>query len=214
MLLPLLSVWIVNSSYGASESLVFRAQGTSSGCAGQNQHVQVYWNTPLILSVIALALASALLLPSFSPSPDSTSLSFSHLIACFLSFSLPVSHYLVHPLLLPPLPLFARLSLSTMSPLASSAASFLYFHLHYHSPHPHLTIPLLSPVRLEWRITEIPSWLSWIGYADVTDTTAPHKYTAYYLPRLQHTYKASRSSRQTSCLLKYMEFMQHVWCSL
>lgn len=79
---------------------------------------------------------------------------------------------------------------------------FLPPYLHYHSPHPHLSIPLLSPVRLEWKITEIPSQLSWIGYADVTDTTAPHKYTAYYLPLLQHTYEALPSSRLTSRLHK------------
>lgn len=45
-------------------------------------------------------------------------------------------HYLVQALLLPPLPLFAHLRLSSVSMFPSSSASFLHFHLHYHSPHP------------------------------------------------------------------------------
>ncbi len=100
----------------------------------------------------------------------------------------------------PPLPPFPHISLPTLSPLLPLLLPSSIFNLHYHSPHPHLSVPLLSPVRLEHRITEIPSRLSWIGYADVTDTTAPYKYTAYYLPSLQHTHKASRSSRLTSRL--------------
>lgn len=95
-------------------------------------------------------------------------------------FPCPSPHYLVHPPITPSTTLISAYFLTH-----SVSVTFLccfHFHLHYHSPHPHLGVPLLSPVRLEWRITEIPSWLSWIGYADVTDTAAPHKYSAYYPP--------------------------------
>lgn len=183
-------VWIIG----------MQSAGHSGICVGRNRHVQVYWNTLLILPVITLALVSALLLASFFLSPGSVSLNVSHLFCLFL-------------LLLISLPQF---STSSVTPSTTSLSSSFFAHcvsitflcwflppyLHYHSPHPHLSIPLLSPVRLEWKITEIPSRLSWIGYADVTDTTAPHKYTAYYLPVLRHTYEALPSSRLTSRLHK------------
>lgn len=154
--------------------------------------------------------ASALLPPSFALPPSCTSLNFSHLFACFfvlfLVCLLLFSTSLVTPSTTPISSSFHN-HFVTVTFLCCFLSLFFIFII---IPHPHLSIPLLSPVRLEWRITEIPSWLSWIGYADVTDTTAPHKYTAYYLPLLQYTYKAWDSSRLTSCLIKYMGFMRHV----
>lgn len=105
-------VWIIG----------MQSAGHSGICVWRNRHVQVYWNTLLILPVITLALVSALLLASFFLSPGSVSLNVSHLSAC--SLSLPVSLNLVHPQLLPRPPPYPHLSLPTVSPLPSSAASF------------------------------------------------------------------------------------------
>lgn len=128
--------------------LVFRVQDTSVGYAGQNQHVQVYWNTLLVLPVIALSLSCARLLPSFSLSPYTASLNSSHLIPCSLSFVLYVFHHLRHPLLLPPLALFHHLlyplCFCYLSLSLSLACFLLYFHLHCHSPHSNLTVPFLT----------------------------------------------------------------------
>lgn len=104
-------------------------------------------------------------------------------------------------------PRFSHLScLLYLSPAASSIFIFIIIL-------PTLTsaFPPLSPVRLERRITEIPSRLSWIGYADVTDTAAPHKYTAYYLPLpADHVQgPAFISPPNQPSPLKYTEFMPH-----
>lgn len=193
-------------------------QDTSVGYAGQNRHVRVYWNTLLVLPVIALSLSCARLLPSFSLSPYTASLNSSHLIPCSLSFVLYVSHHLRHPLLLPPLALFHHLlyplcfcylSLSLPHSLASSSI-FIFIAIL-----PTLTsLFLFSPVGFECRITEFPSRFSWIGYADVTDTTTPHKYPTYTYFSLQHTHNTWCSSCLISCLFKYVKFMQYAWHSV
>lgn len=110
-------VWIIGMQSAGHEERMCRAESTCTGLLKYSPH------SPGNCS----RSASALLPPSFALSPSCTSLNFSHLFACSLSFSLSVSHYLVHPLLLPPLPLFPHPSTTTLSLLPSFAASFLYF---------------------------------------------------------------------------------------
>lgn len=123
----------------------------------RNWHVQVYWNTllhsPSNCSRSFLRSSVAFFLPD-------SGLYVSQLLSSYCLFlvsSLSVSSYFIHALLLFLL-LFPNLSLSILSPLPASAASFLYFHLHHHSP-PSLQhtyfVTANANIRLEWRITEI-----------------------------------------------------------
>lgn len=117
------------------ESLVCRVQGRSSGGAGRNRHVQVYWNTLLILPVIALALLPPLFCFLLSIYLSTRSRSSSLILLLAPSFLLPGLSPTIFTALVTP----STSPISSFFLIKSVSLTFLCcfltpFHLHYHSP--------------------------------------------------------------------------------
>lgn len=132
----------------------------------RNQHVQVYWNTLHSRSNCSR---------SFLRSSAAFFLSDSRqYISQFLSsYCLFLVLFLVCVQLLLYMPCYLFYFSLFLYPLCSHYLFLLLPFFHYHSPP--------SPQHTSFVTCKIAVENNW-NYADVTDTTAPHKYMAYYLP--------------------------------